>query len=195
MATDRLGLGQGYLVDNQPVNSALWIVVVPEFAALITIGILLIVSRRQLATTRKALKRSRQGDEPRRRRKPLGVAPFAVKTVASTVQTADAIIRKQLGRAVRSSIEDLAGRARVERPDLARITADGRVVLVFSAIEGSTQRNAMLGDEEWVKVLKQHDDLIQRCVADHHGFIVKNQGDGFMIAFADPEEAVRCSGP
>jgi adenylate cyclase len=176
------------------VNVALWVVVVLELAGLIAVGVLLIVSRRQLATARKALKRSRDRGEPReRRRKPLGVAPLAVKTVANTVQTADAIIRKQLGGSVRSSIEDLAGWARVERPDLARITADGRVVLVFSDIEGSTARNASLGDQEWVKVLKKHDELIQRRVADHHGFIVKNQGDGFMIAFAEPDDAVQCS--
>ncbi|MDZ4265438.1 MAG: adenylate/guanylate cyclase domain-containing protein, partial [Mycobacterium sp.] len=30
-------------------------------------------------------------------------------------------------------------------------------------------------------------------VADHRGSVVKNQGDGFMIAFATPEQAVRCS--
>jgi len=96
-------------------------------------------------------------------------------------------------RPVNAVLEDLAGWARVERPDLARITANGRVVLVFSDIEGSTQRNASLGDQEWVKVLKRHDELIQQRVADHHGFIVKNQGDGFMIAFADPGDAVQCS--
>ena len=27
----------------------------------------------------------------------------------------------------------------------------------------------------------------------HHGHVVKSQGDGFMIAFAEPEQAVRCS--
>jgi adenylate cyclase len=184
----------GPVVDNRLVNAVLWVVVVLELAALVAVGVLLIVSRRQLATARKALKRSRDRGEPReRRRKPLGVAPLAVKTVANTVQTADAIIRKQLGGSVRSSIEDLAGWARVERPDLARITADGRVVLVFSDIEGSTARNASLGDQEWVKVLKKHDELIQRRVADHRGFIVKNQGDGFMIAFAQPDDAVACS--
>jgi class 3 adenylate cyclase len=108
------------------------------------------------------------------------------------VQTADSIIRRQIGGSVRSSIEDLAGWARVERPDLARITADGRVVLVFSDIEGSTQRNASLGDREWVRVLERHEQLIRRHVAAQKGFVVKNQGDGFMIAFPEPAGAVRC---
>lgn len=173
---------------------ALWITVLLEAAGLIALGSVLIVSRRSLTKTRKALERERRRDElPRSRRKPLGVAPLAVKTVMHTVHTADAIIRKGIGGQVRSSIEDLAGWARVEKPDLARIvSADGRVVLVFSDIEGSTERNAALGDREWVRLLEKHSDLVARLVADHRGYVVKNQGDGFMLAFREPVDAVRC---
>lgn len=173
---------------------ALSIVILLETAALIALGVVLIVSRRSLTSTRKALERELRRDEkPRRRRKPMGVAPLAVRTVMNTMQTADAIVRKGLGGSVRSSIEDLAGWARIERPDLARIvSADGRVVLVFSDIESSTERNAALGDREWVKVLERHNALVERCVTDHDGFVVKNQGDGFMMAFSEPVGAVRC---
>jgi len=176
------------------VTVALWVIVFVELAGIIALGVLLIVSRSALAKTRGELERRTSDSEPRRRsrRKPLGVAPLAVKTVANTVQTADAIIRRQIGATVRSSIEDLAGWARVERPDLARITADGRVVLVFSDIEGSTEQNASLGDREWVKLLERHEELIRRRVNDFRGFVVKNQGDGFMIAFPEPADAVRC---
>ncbi|MCT7660757.1 adenylate/guanylate cyclase domain-containing protein [Mycobacterium deserti] len=172
---------------------ALSFAVLLETAGLIALAVVLIVSRRKLASARAALTRQHRGDdEPRRRRKPLGVAPMAVKTVVNTVQSADAILRRGIGGSVRSSIEDLAGWARVERPDLARITADGNVVLVFSDIEGSTARNESLGDRGWVKVLERHNELIERRVADHRGYVVKNQGDGFMIAFAEPGDAVRC---
>ena len=176
------------------VTLALSVVVALETAALIALGIVLIVSRRSLAKTRKALARERRRDDDSRpRRKPIGVAPLAVKTVMNTVQTADAIIRKGIGGSVRSSIEDLAGWARVERPDLARIVSDdGRVVLVFSDIEGSTERNAALGDRAWVKVLERHNAVIERYVAEHHGYVVKNQGDGFMLAFSQPIDALRC---
>ncbi|WNG87671.1 adenylate/guanylate cyclase domain-containing protein [Mycobacterium sp. ITM-2016-00317] len=173
---------------------ALSIVVLLEAAGLIALGVVLIVSRRSLASTRRALERERRRDEkPRRTRKPIGVAPLAVKTVMHTVQTADAIVRKTLGGSVRSSIDDLAGWARIERPDLARVvSADGRVVLMFSDIEGSTERNAALGDREWVQLLERHNTLIGNCVDDHHGHVVKTQGDGFMVAFAEPVDAVRC---
>ncbi|MDA4103908.1 adenylate/guanylate cyclase domain-containing protein [Mycolicibacterium monacense] len=180
------------MLDDPHMDIALWVVVLLEFAGLVTLGVLLLVARRRLASARKQVVRRSDGDGPRRRRRPMGVAPLAIKTVANTVQTADSIIRRQLGASVRSSIEDLAGWARVERPDLARITADGRVVLVFSDIEGSTQRNATLGDRDWVELLERHEQLIRRQVTAHRGFVVKNQGDGFMIAFPEPAGAVRC---
>jgi len=47
----------------------------------------------------------------------------AVKTVW---QTASIVRKEGFGAAVRSSIEDLADWAEVERPDLARVTPDGR---------------------------------------------------------------------
>lgn len=175
---------------------ALVVMVVLEFAGLVTLGVLLVVSRRQLAGTRRELRRRREAVAPEARqsnRRPLGVAPLAVKTVVHTLQSADSLIRKGIVGSVRTSIEDLAGWARIERPDLASITSDGQVVLVFSDIEGSTERNELLGDSAWVKVLERHNTLIQRRVAEHHGYVVKNQGDGFMIAFADPGDAVRCS--
>lgn len=99
---------------------------------------------------------------------------------------------KGIGAVVRNSIEDLAGWASVERPDLARLAADGNVVVVFSDIEGSTERNEALGDRDWVKLLQRHEQLVRASVDDHGGHVVKNQGDGFMLAFAEPTGALRC---
>jgi hypothetical protein len=117
-----------------------------------------------------------------RRRRPRGLAPVAIRTVW---QTADSLIKKGVGATVRNSVEDLAGWARVERPDLARLTADGHVVIVFSDIEGSTELNDALGDREWVKLLEQHNKLFYKHVDEHGGHVVKTQGDGFMIAFGN----------
>ncbi|WP_370330430.1 adenylate/guanylate cyclase domain-containing protein [Mycolicibacterium hippocampi] len=184
------------MVTQNGITIALAVVVALQFAGLVALGILLLLSRRTLADTRKQLRRQRDraaaNPSPPRRR-PSGVAPRAVRTVVHTLQGADSLIRKGIVGSVRSSVEDLAGWARVERPDLARITSDGRVVLVFSDIEGSTERNEALGDRAWVKVLEGHNELVERRVAAHQGYVVKNQGDGFMIAFARPDEALRCS--
>jgi len=113
----------------------------------------------------------------------------AVKTMW---QTANLINREGLGGAVRSSIEELAGWAEVERPDLAKLAPTGRVAIVFSDIEGSTALNERIGDRAWVRLIDQHDKLVQRCVKKQSGYVVKSQGDGFMIAFAEPVQAVRC---
>lgn len=155
---------------------------------IVALSVLLIVSRRQLKGARRKLESSRRA-KPRRRRRP-GVAPLAIRTVW---QTADSLVKKGVGATVRNSIEDLAGWAQVERPDLARLTADGNVVIVFSDIEGSTELNETLGDSGFVKLLERHNKLIHNRVDGHGGHVVKTQGDGFMIAFADPQQAVLCS--
>ena len=45
---------------------------------------------------------------------------------------------------------------------------------------------------DWAEV-ERHDRMVRRHVKNHSGHVVKSQGDGFMVAFAHPEEAVRCS--
>jgi class 3 adenylate cyclase len=35
--------------------------------------------------------------------------------------------------------------------------------------------------------------MVRRHVNKYSGHVVKSQGDGFMVAFAQPDEAVRCS--
>jgi class 3 adenylate cyclase len=113
--------------------------------------------------------------------------------VVKTVWNTASLMRKQgFGAAVRSSIEDLADWAEVERPDLARVTPDGRVVILFSDIEESTALNERIGDRAWVRLIGAHDKLISGLVQRRSGHVVKSQGDGFMIAFARAEEAVRC---
>ena len=113
----------------------------------------------------------------------------ALKTVWNTAN----VVRKEgFGAAVRSSIEDLADWAEVERPDLARVTPDGRVVILFSDIEESTALNERIGDRAWVKLIGAHDKLVSDLVQRRSGHVVKSQGDGFMIAFARADQAVRC---
>jgi adenylate cyclase len=159
-----------------------------EFGGIVTLGILLIVSRSQLKKVRTELERSRENTTSRRRRRP-GVAPFAIRTAW---KTADSLMTKGIGATFRNSVEDLAGWAQIERPDLARLTADGDVVIMFSDIENSTAHNEALGDRGWVQVLERHNRLIEKSVDQHGGHVVKNQGDGFMIAFADAGQAVLC---
>jgi class 3 adenylate cyclase len=97
-----------------------------------------------------------------------------------------------LGVVVKDSLDGLARWSQDDETALARLAGtDGRVAIAFSDIEDSTVLNDQLGDAEWVKLLASHDKLITAAVSARGGHIVKSQGDGFMIAFADAGEAVR----
>ncbi|OBJ59377.1 adenylate/guanylate cyclase domain-containing protein [Mycobacterium sp. 1423905.2] len=147
----------------------------------------LVVLWRLLVGARQEVEEMRQRSDPRSWL--LSGGREAVKTVW---QTANLVRKEGFGAAVRSSIEDLADWAEVERPDLAKVTRDGRVVILFSDIEESTALNERIGDRSWVKLIAAHDKLVQKLVQERSGHVVKSQGDGFMIAFSRAEEAVRC---
>lgn len=113
------------------------------------------------------------------------------KAVKTVWETANILRRDGFGAAVRSSIEELADWAEVERPDLARLAPGGRVAIMFSDIEASTALNERIGDRAYVRLIGKHDRSVRGLVDKHDGYVVKSQGDGFMVAFARPEQAVR----
>ena len=65
----------------------------------------------------------------------------------------------------------------------------GIVTFVFSDIEGSTRLLRRLGDE-YSKVLDRHDQLLRQAWVEHAGVEVRNEGDGFFVAFALAADAV-----
>ncbi|GAB08252.1 hypothetical protein GOARA_006_00110 [Gordonia araii NBRC 100433] len=162
-------------------------VVATVLVALSTItSVLWLVARRRAKSLQRRLDQLNQ--PPRRRR--LRV-PTPTELARGAVGTAIKVADQGLGRVVRSSVDELAGWANVQRPDLVRIAdADGLVTILFSDIEDSTTLNHRLGDNAWVQLLGKHDRIINRAVEDHGGLVVKTQGDGFMVAFRSPADAV-----
>ncbi len=123
--------------------------------------------------------------------RPRLTVPTPTEAVRSVVGTAIKVRDHGVKGALRSSIDDLAHWADVERPDLARIAAaDGSVTIMFSDIEGSTDLNHRLGDRGWVQLLSKHDTLLGKAISEHAGHVIKTQGDGFMVAFAEASQAV-----
>ena len=116
-------------------------------------------------------RRRRQAEEERLRSAGGDLVPLLLQPVAALVRS--------IGRN-RGSIEALVGR-------------DGTAALLFCDIEGSTAINRRLGDDEWVRVIRAHDDVVDRTVRRHRGKVVKTQGDGFMAAFRTPDQAVRAA--
>lgn len=78
------------------------------------------------------------------------------------------------------------------RPQLLpALAADGTITLVFSDVEGSTALNLELGDARFDEVIRAHERLARRLAREHDGRLVKSQGDGLMLAFKRPADAVR----
>lgn len=120
--------------------------------------------------------------------------PGPREVVKGVWETASRVREHGLGGALRSSIEDLAGWAQVERPDLMRLAGpDGRLSIMFSDIEGSTALNESLGDRQWVRVLARHDKVVRAAVDRHEGHVIKSQGDGYLMVFSTPNRAVRAA--
>jgi class 3 adenylate cyclase len=70
---------------------------------------------------------------------------------------------------------------------------DGTVTIAFSDIERSTDLAVRLGDQKWFDLLRWHNHVVSKCVADAGGRIVKSLGDGYMFAFASASRALNSS--
>ena len=68
-----------------------------------------------------------------------------------------------------------------------------RTTMLFTDIVDSTPLAASMGDERWSALIDEHNVRIHRQVVKHGGHEVKSTGDGFLVAFAEPESAVRCA--
>jgi class 3 adenylate cyclase len=92
-----------------------------------------------------------------------------------------------------ASIDVVASRVSMERPDLAsHADAQGQVTIVFSDVEGYSAMNERLGDVKTQGLIREHHAIVREAVQKHGGIEVKSEGDGFMLAFPEPEDAVAC---
>ncbi|MGH9139275.1 MAG: adenylate/guanylate cyclase domain-containing protein [Acidimicrobiales bacterium] len=100
---------------------------------------------------------------------------------------------RELAPAWKGSIQSIMSFVDSVRPSLrSELADDGTITLLFSDIEDSTAVNARLGDEGWMEEIRAHAKLVQSLVDANAGRVVKSQGDGFMVAFREPADAVRC---
>jgi class 3 adenylate cyclase len=64
---------------------------------------------------------------------------------------------------------------------------------LFTDIVDSTRFAELLGDAAWHKLLRWHDGLIRVATAEQGGEEVKATGDGFFLAFPDPDAAIEAA--
>lgn len=113
--------------------------------------------------------------------------------VKGALRTAALVREGGVGAALRAPIDAMATWAEIEHPELRRVAKDGTVNILFSDIEESTSLNEELGDRRWIRLLSAHDKLVRNSVEREDGYVVKSQGDGFMVAFAEAQQALRCA--
>ncbi len=68
-----------------------------------------------------------------------------------------------------------------------------RKTFMFTDIVGSTNLAEALGDEAWERLLRRHDDMLRKLVAEGGGEIVNSTGDGFFVAFESARSSVDCA--
>ena len=119
----------------------------------------------------------------------------AERAVRRVIRTASKVRTHGITGLIQSTVEDLQTWASDdERADILNMAAaDGTVTLFFSDIEDSTPLNDRLGDATWVRVLAAHDRVLRTRIEQYRGQVVKTAGDGFMVAFRDPEAACRAA--
>lgn len=67
------------------------------------------------------------------------------------------------------------------------------MTIVFSDIESSTVLLERLGDTGFVRMLSWHDGIVRNASDEQRGYVVKSQGDSFMLAFPSAVFALRAS--
>ena len=70
---------------------------------------------------------------------------------------------------------------------------DGRLTLVFTDVEGSTQLLHQLG-ESYAEVLADHRRTLREAFARHNGTEVDTQGDAFFYVFPSADDALAAAG-
>jgi class 3 adenylate cyclase/pimeloyl-ACP methyl ester carboxylesterase len=90
--------------------------------------------------------------------------------------------------ALMDEIEDFLVGTRSGAASNRRVTT-----VLFSDIVSSTQLAADLGDSRWHHLLETHRVGMRRLLARHGGTEVDTAGDGFLITFDSPTNAIRCA--
>jgi class 3 adenylate cyclase len=72
-------------------------------------------------------------------------------------------------------------------------TADGTATILFTDLVGSTELLMRVGEGSWLETLRAHNAIVHAEVRAQGGAEVKFLGDGWMVVFTEPLDALRCS--
>jgi len=124
-----------------------------------------------------------------------------VLTLGAVVKLGNTTIElAESGRAAKKVPTPIPARSSIERVadsishgaavQVAKRSPDRTLTIVFSDIEGSTEKALALGDARWFEVLSAHNQLLRHSVEKFGGTEIKSQGDGFMLTFESARNAI-----
>lgn len=79
----------------------------------------------------------------------------------------------------------------VASADIRDAVRQGTVSLMFTDLVRSTEAAAVVGDENWARLIEWHNDTIRSITEANGGTLVKTLGDGAMAAFDSVRQAGR----
>jgi class 3 adenylate cyclase len=107
--------------------------------------------------------------------------------------TALALLPRRTARALRRARRRAVDVAHA--PALVRDASPRRrwLVVMFTDVCDSTALNEEMGDEAWHDVLTDYRDVVRAATAARGGAEVATTGDGFLVRFDSPSDAVLCA--
>ncbi|MGH9230731.1 MAG: adenylate/guanylate cyclase domain-containing protein [Acidimicrobiales bacterium] len=128
-----------------------------------------------------------------------GFWPLWVMASWGVLLAIHAAVAVQVGRARRRRRRRARRDSRRQRPispgppPLERPPRRRWVAALFTDVVGSSHLAENLGDEEWSEVIDAYRRVVRATLVAHGGSEVGTQGDGFLLRFDHPEDAVGCA--
>jgi class 3 adenylate cyclase len=86
-------------------------------------------------------------------------------------------------------LDEGRGHLRVAEPP----SAAGLVTLLFTDLASSTSLTQRLGDAKGQELVREHNTIVRKALADHGGAEIKHTGDGIMASFGSASGALQCA--
>jgi len=123
----------------------------------------------------------------------------ALSHLRQALETAAAVGMKDLERRVRRMIAtagaDSVGAAPISFEKAGAEVPTRRAIasVLFTDVVGSTERLTELKDRRWSELLEQLRQSLRKEIADFGGREINTAGDGMLVIFNDPGQAIRCA--
>lgn len=101
--------------------------------------------------------------------------------------------QEAFGKSGTTSIDEIIRLVEDYETPAESTAADGTVAVMFTDVVDSTALMEQLGEARWLEIFNWHNQLVHQQTLIFGGSVVKNQGDGFMLAFPAIGSAAACA--